>query len=77
MEETSELLIADVTYMGSRVSDSHVFKASMFSMIDPCHLVRVHNDVPGAALSIVVAIGVIKAGEGARLSSQLLKTTTP
>lgn len=52
----------------------HAWKSSD---ADPCHLVRVHNDVPGAALSIVVAIGVIKAGEGARLSSQLLKTTTP
>lgn len=26
-------LMANVTYMGSRVSDSHVFKVSMFSMI--------------------------------------------
>lgn len=44
---------------------------------EPCHLVRFHSDVPDAALSIVVATGVVKAGEGARLSRQLQRTTTP
>lgn len=44
---------------------------------DLCHLVGVHTDVPGAAFSIVVAAGVVKAGEGARLSGQLLRTTAP
>lgn len=32
---------------------------------DPCHLVRVHGDVPDAALAVVVAAGVVEAGEGA------------
>lgn len=32
---------------------------------DPCHLVRVHSDVPGAVLAIVVVIGVVPAGKGA------------
>lgn len=35
------------------------------SHADPCHLVRVHSDVPGAALAVVITIGVVPAGEGA------------
>lgn len=42
-----------------------------------CHLARVHRDVPGAALSIVIAVGIVPAGEGAGLCRQLLRTTTP
>lgn len=44
---------------------------------DPRHLVGLHSDVPGAALAIVVAAGIVPTGEGARLSRQLLRTITP
>lgn len=44
---------------------------------DPPYLVRVHSDVPGAGLAIVVGNGKVMAGEGAWISSQQLRTITP
>lgn len=34
---------------------------------EPCHLARVHSDVPGAGLAVVIAVGIVPAAEGAGL----------
>lgn len=40
------------------------------------HLVRVHGDVPGATLAIVVVVGIVLTAEGSWLRRQILRAPT-
>lgn len=40
------------------------------------HLVRVHGDVPGATLAIVIVVGIVHTAEAACARRQVLRTPT-